>query len=167
MKRFVFLLQLVISLTVFVSAQTTVRVIPKPQLVQEEKGVFTITSATTLSLPDVLKKRAIQLNNYIAPALGYDLSTSSKPKGKTEIEFKIDKKLKQLGEEGYQLKITPLKICLSANCEKGIFWGIQTIRQLLPEHIHRTSTVHGIAWELPCLRIEDNPRFKWRGLMLD
>ncbi len=167
MRRLLLLVQFLISLTVFVSAQTTVRVIPKPQSVQEGKGVFTISSTTTLSVPDVLKKGAIQLKNYIVPAMGYDLAITSKPKGKNEIEFRIDKSLKQLGEEGYQLKITPVMICLSAYGEKGIFWGIQTIRQLLPEQVHRAAKVNGVAWELPCLSIEDNPRFKWRGLMLD
>ncbi|MEI6139200.1 MAG: beta-N-acetylhexosaminidase [Mariniphaga sp.] len=167
MKRIVLLLQILISLTVFVSAQTTVRVIPKPISILEEKGVFTISSATNLAAPEVLKKRALQLRNYIAPALGYDLTIISKPRGKNEIEFRVDKSLKNLGEEGYQLNVTPAKIILSAFSEKGIFWGIQTIRQLLPEQIHRSSMVNGVAWELPCLSIEDNPRFKWRGLMLD
>jgi hexosaminidase len=167
MNRFTLLVQLLFSLTIFVSAQTTVRVIPKPQKVLEGKGVFTISSNTTLCVPDGLKKQAIQLKNYLTPALGYDLAITSKPKGKNEIEFRLDKNLKQLGEEGYQIKVTSLNVCITAYNEKGIFWGMQTMRQLLPEQIHRAAIVKGVAWELPCLNIEDNPRFKWRGLMLD
>lgn len=59
-----------------------------------------------------------------------------------------------LGEEGYRLEIAPAGARLSAPAPAGLFYGVQTIRQLLPGPI-------------PCMRIEDRPRFPWRGLLLD
>lgn len=72
-----------------------------------------------------------------------------------------------MGEEGYKLNISPEKITLSAAQEAGILWGIQTIRQLLPEQIFRNATIKNVLWNMPCLKIEDKPRFPWRDLMVD
>ncbi len=150
-----------------VIGQNPILIIPKPRMAEQSRGVFTLNPKTSLFAPDGLLKKAKQLKGYFEPALGYDLSISSKRANKDLIEFKLDNTLKRLGEEGYQLKITPEKVSLTAFTEKGIFWGIQTIRQLLPNQINRSATVKGVAWEIPCVSIEDNPRFKWRGLMLD
>ena len=56
---------------------------------------------------------------------------------------------------------------ITAFNKQGLFWGIQTIRQLLPNEILRDAKVEGVEWELPCTNITDKPRFKWRGLMID
>ena len=61
-----------------------------------------------------------------------------------------------LGNEGYELHITPAAVTLAANSPAGIFYGQQTLRQLRADD----GTV-------PCARIWDKPRFGWRGLMLD
>ena len=61
-----------------------------------------------------------------------------------------------LGNEGYELHITPTAVSLAANAPAGIFYGQQTLRQLRAED-----------GTLPCCRIWDKPRFGWRGLMLD
>lgn len=75
--------------------------------------------------------------------------------------------LKNLGSEGYTLEIMPLKIKISAMNPAGVFYGIQTLRQLLPIEIESRKIVKNVEWEIPCLKIEDYPRFAWRGYMLD
>lgn len=166
--KVILLIILLCSKSVDLSAQPSVNIIPKPQFVEQNQGVFKITSSTTiLATNDGLVVKAKQLNNYLELALGFDLAISSKSLQKNVIEFRLDKKLEKLGAEGYKMEINPAKITLSALNEKGIFWGIQTIRQLLPAAILRDAPIQGIEWKLPCLKIEDNPRFKWRGLMLD
>jgi hexosaminidase len=65
-----------------------------------------------------------------------------------------------LGEEGYELSITPDSIQLRANCAAGLFYGVQTLRQLLPGG-------HSGSIRLPAVSIRDLPRFDWRGTMLD
>ena len=67
-----------------------------------------------------------------------------------------------LGEEGYQLVVTPMKILLQAPQPHGTFLGVQTIRQLLTPH-----PSNPLSWQLPCVRITDQPRYRWRGMLLD
>jgi hexosaminidase len=72
-----------------------------------------------------------------------------------------------LGEEGYELNVTSDSVRLVANRPAGLFRGIQTIRQLLPADIESDMGLDRVDWPIPALRIVDQPRFAWRGAMLD
>ena len=73
-----------------------------------------------------------------------------------------------LGAEGYRLSVTPQQVTISAPKPAGLFYGVQSLRQLLPPAIFReASVVQGVEWTIPCVEIEDAPRFAWRGMMLD
>ena len=169
MKTSHLILLILISLSShLLSGETsTIPVIPRPQLMELTSGTFQISPATTIIVSPDLMFRAKQFKGYVEPALGYDLVINSKSTSKNTIEFRLDKSLNQLGEEGYKLEVIPGKILLIAYTGKGIFWGIQTLRQVLPSQILRSAPVKGVSWEIPCLKLEDHPRFKWRGLMLD
>jgi hexosaminidase len=71
-----------------------------------------------------------------------------------------------LGDEGYELTITPEMTKLVANQPAGLFYGVQTIRQLLPPAIDSSTNQPG-AWAMGTGTITDTPRFAWRGAMLD
>ena len=64
------------------------------------------------------------------------------------------------GEEAYRLTVTPQRVVIAAADDRGLFWGVQTLRQLLPP-------VHGATLSIPAMRIDDAPRYAWRGVMLD
>ena len=72
-----------------------------------------------------------------------------------------------LGAEGYELTVTPTSATIRATEEAGLFYGAVTLAQLLPPEIFARSAASGVKWSLPCVEIEDQPRFKWRGMMLD
>jgi len=72
-----------------------------------------------------------------------------------------------LGEEGYELKVTSDSVSLVANRPAGLFRGIQTIRQLLPADIESEMGQERYDWSIPALTIADQPRFAYRGAMLD
>jgi len=72
-----------------------------------------------------------------------------------------------LGDEGYVLSVSPSNVVIRATTSTGAFYGVQTLLQLLPPPIFSTTKVSGIAWDIPAVMIQDQPRFKWRGLMLD
>ena len=75
-----------------------------------------------------------------------------------------------MGAEGYQLEATADGVLITATSGAGLFYGTQTLLQLLPPQVfspEQPETGVGIAWTVPAVHIEDQPRFVWRGLMLD
>jgi hexosaminidase len=72
-----------------------------------------------------------------------------------------------LGEEGYELTVARDSVRLLANRPAGLFRGIQTIRQLLPADIESEVGQERYDWSIPALSITDQPRFAYRGVMLD
>ncbi|MFJ5263528.1 beta-N-acetylhexosaminidase [Streptomyces sp. NPDC088387] len=73
----------------------------------------------------------------------------------------------ELGPEGYRLTVTPTGVDLVGGGQAGLFWGAQSLRQLLGPDAFRRAALPGRQWRLPLVGIEDAPRFRWRGLMLD
>lgn len=72
-----------------------------------------------------------------------------------------------LGTEGYQLTVTRRSVVIRALKQTGVFYGVQSLLQLLPPEIFAPQTITNVAWEVPGIQIEDRPRFRWRGFMLD
>ena len=70
-------------------------------------------------------------------------------------------------KEAYRLNVTPDRITITGDSPAGVFYGMQTLRQLLPAQIFATSVQNGVRVEIPCVEIVDQPRFAWRGFMLD
>jgi hexosaminidase len=71
-----------------------------------------------------------------------------------------------LGREGYGLDAGEEGVTLRARTPEGLFRGVQTLRQLLPARIESDAPQPG-PWTVPGVRIVDQPRFAWRGAMLD
>ena len=69
--------------------------------------------------------------------------------------------------EGYQLRIGPSRLRITAGGEAGAFYAAQTVRQLLPDEAWRAAPVPGPPWRLPCAEIDDAPALPWRGGHLD
>lgn len=72
-----------------------------------------------------------------------------------------------LGPEGYTLTVTTNSAVIRAPTQAGLFYGTRTLLQLLPPELFSTNLTTNVIWKSPCVQIEDWPRFKWRGLMLD
>jgi hexosaminidase len=144
-------------------------IIPRPATLNRLDGFFTLETSTRIiadaSSVATAEALAVRLRN----STGYPLTIGSA--GGTEA---IDGAIllttgnsAGLGPEAYQLSVAPKAILIRASDQAGLFYGAQTLLQLLPPQIFSTHAIQGISWQLPCVRIEDQPRFKWRGLMLD
>jgi hexosaminidase len=72
-----------------------------------------------------------------------------------------------LGTEGYSLVVNSNRVQISASSRAGLFYGVQTLLQLLPPDVFRPRRTTGKNWTIPCVEIKDSPRFKWRGMHLD
>jgi len=76
-----------------------------------------------------------------------------------------------LPREGYKLEVTPQSIHIWASHENGFFYGFQTLRQLMPHSAFRKNLKNSSSitksWTIPCVSIQDQPRFAWRGILID
>jgi hexosaminidase len=72
-----------------------------------------------------------------------------------------------LGDEGYELVVKKSGILITAKTSQGIFYGLQSVRQLLPPQIESSGRVEGLQLPVPLVQIRDRPSYAWRGLMLD
>lgn len=96
-------------------------------------------------------------------ATGYNNTLSN---GRAEIELSIDNKL-DLSAEGYKLNVSSKKITVVGRDAAGLFYGMQSLMQLFPAEISSFSSVSGVEWIVPAVNIVDEPRFSYRGVMLD
>ncbi len=144
-------------------------VIPLPVSLEFRDGAFAITESTGVVAEGPAATEAAKLIDALAPALGYRLKLvqgSSAVKG--SMQLKIEPPLQvRLGEEGYELGATAETLIIRAAAPAGLFYGIQTLRQLLPAAAFSQQKVEGIQWAVPCVHITDYPRFQWRGLLID
>lgn len=95
-------------------------------------------------------------------------AAEGRPGAENALHLRLDAALgAELGEEGYELSVMPEAVRLTGGGAPGLFWGAQTLRQLLGPAAHRRAPLPGTRWHLPVTRIKDAPRLRWRGLMLD
>lgn len=139
--------------------------IPIPQTVTYAETAFKISQGTTIGLESSsaeLLSIADYFNHKVNPALGYSLEV----KEQGDIQFSLINN-PDLGNEGYHLKVEKRQITIEANQPAGIFYGVQTLLQMLPKEIRSQQVQHDVEWAIAGADITDKPQFPWRGLMLD
>ncbi|HQW42734.1 MAG: family 20 glycosylhydrolase [Chitinophagaceae bacterium] len=174
MKK-VLLLAVLIALFIDSNAQRRatrrIALIPQPvSIVENNKaGNFILPSTINIIVPnnEEVKKIASLFAAQITPPTGYKttIKAGNSPLPKS-ILFLLTTD-KTIADEGYKLKVTSAGITLTARKPAGIFYGVQTLLQLLPSGITSTTELDYDEWDIPAVTIEDQPRFGWRGLMLD
>ncbi len=172
MKRLLVVLTFVGScLTALAQTTSTISILPIPVSVVPKTGTFAITSKTVIEL-STGNIGANRVANFLSQSLstpaGFKIPITNKITSGSAIRLVILTTAdKTLGDEGYKLSASSNGVTLSANKPAGLFYGVQTILQLLPKEIESKSQVKGIAWTIPAVEIKDYPRFGWRGLMFD
>jgi len=158
------------TLIALVSAvqDTSVAIIPRPVHLTRGTGAFLITPATAVVTDRATRQIGHRLADWLEPATGYRLPVTAASGAATRtIALRLDTTLSRLGDEGYRLTVTGTRITIRAPHPAGVFYGIETLRQLLPPDIFRAAPVSGVTWTVPVVEIEDQPRFAWRGAHLD
>ena len=148
--------------------QEPVSIIPQPVSIEYDDSYFQIGPETQIIAENEAATEAAKLIDALAPAMGFKLNIADASRRRADsISLRLDEDLSKLGDEGYTLRVTPRRISIRAKEPAGLFYGIQTLRQLLAEQIFSKTKVEGVEWKVPCVRITDYPRFRWRGLLVD
>src|SRR4051794_39786531 len=153
-------------------------IIPRPRRIETRPGVFTLGARTVIWTDAASAATGRQLARYLEPATGFTLSVrtgGAAPAGAGVVELRRDPSLaKSLGAEGYRLTVRAGRVVARGSDDTGLFYAVQTMRQLLPPSIFRDAPVRSpgaalssAAWTMPAVEIEDAPRFSWRGAHLD
>jgi hexosaminidase len=163
----------VITLLLFASASLAAAapaVIPQPMKMEERAGVFRLEKTTQIHVDKSSRDTGEYLATKLRPATGLPLRVKATKETQPVtgvILLTTNGANQSLGAEGYTLDVTPDAVVVRAPTQAGLFYGVQTLLQLLPPEIFATKPVKGADWSLPCVTIEDVPRFKWRGVLLD
>lgn len=164
LHQFIYCCLLLVSIQ-FCGFSQNIAIIPKPAQMTIHKGSFSLNPATKL-IP--ISREGKALAQYITydfgKTLGVKLQTARRA-ANNYIKLGVDKNLPTKAE-GYRLKITPRGMDIIGKDQAGLFYGIQTLKQLLPPEIFAHEKQQ-VRWRVPCLEIQDEPRFKWRGMHLD
>lgn len=145
-------------------------IVPRPVHITALAGAFELGSSTRILVSENARDIGAYLHDLLRAASGYPLAIteSSEENGAAgSILLTTAGAAASLGVQGYELTVLPGKVVLRAAHPSGLFHGIQTFRQLLPAEIESGVKGNRSAWMVPAVRIMDQPRFPWRGLMLD
>ena len=147
-------------------SQPGISIIPQPVRLVPGAGRFAITPATKIYVGpknEELRRIGQSLSDEIARATGVQPAVVAAAPGQKQagvIYLTLAPPPDSLGPEGYTLRVQPTRVVLAARQPQGLFWGTQTIRQLLPPQ--RTAGA-----SLPAVEVADQPRYSWRGMHLD
>lgn len=160
----------ILGLLMDISLMSQSAVIPLPQSIETLKGTFVFKKG----VPIYYNRHELAFEaNYLARKLYQSVAIETSAVIRTRAQPSIHLIIisEQDGlishPEGYELIISPEQVRITGKTSAGVFYGIQTLLQLLPCEVERSAHNDQMQWRLPCQRIVDYPRFAWRGLMLD
>lgn len=161
--------------TYFNPVSNSNEIIPKPLSFVKGKGSFTLTKDTQIYIQgrtndetEEINRIAEFLREKLKPATGFNfdiVKSSNVPVGSIYLTT-VDSDKTQ-GDEGYEFITTTQGIKIIAYKPEGISRGVQTLRQLLPPEIEKSTVITDVRWNIPASTINDKPEYDYRGLMID
>lgn len=143
-----------------------INIIPTPaSLIRQEGQLSLKTNATYFASTPQAKTVADFFVAKLKTVTGFKFN-ATKQAGNATIAIVINPKL-NIDKEGYKLEVTSKQVKIEAKTPHGAFYGMQTMMQLLPAEVEKGQLVKSVNWSMPCVKIEDAPRFGYRGVMLD
>ena len=147
-------------------------VIPQPNELHPVSGNFRFDNSTVFHVSSALDKTCSSMIDSLIRQIeitsGYrmkaEIVEDNEAMPQNGITFSLNK---NIAPEGYELTIDPNDVSVQASDRSGIFYAIQTLKQLMPTAIYGKQAVADAQWTLPCVEIKDAPRFGYRGVMID
>lgn len=153
----------------FGQSTPAIALIPEPVNITLGNGRFTLPKEIVIAADNTndLGHTISFLSERLSVPTGYTVSINSSaatPAVRLQLLKTPDA---QLGKEGYKLSIAANGAVITANAPAGLFYGVQSLMQLLPKEIEGKKLAAGVTWDMPYVEVTDYPRFGWRGLMFD
>ncbi|MCX8481297.1 MAG: beta-N-acetylhexosaminidase, partial [Sediminibacterium sp.] len=167
-KKNIFILCCLISYSLlaqqeFTGTLLTPQIIPEPVKIEVQHTYLPFYNQITLEFRKFSNENR-ELKEVIEKSVQKFQINNSSPKNSLNIQFILnDKMVNNIKKEGYHLAVQKSGIVVEANDQAGLFYGLQTLLQILP--IKQDNNVR--VTHIPYMDIIDYPRFAWRGLMLD
>lgn len=111
--------------------------------------------------------KSSKIEDFIAEFLDPVIKLKHKEKQNNILRLIIDTSLKSINDEGYFLTINTNEIQIEAKTKAGLFYGVQSLLQLLPNEVYAKKNTSLKGYVLRTMQIKDQPKYSWRGLMLD
>ncbi len=156
---------LVLSLLCGIMSAQSYNLIPRPVEVTPAQGTFRLTSTTPIVAGKESKQVAVYLQQKLNRSIGMPFKLGAIPAAGS-IELIVNSSL-DMPAEGYLLSVTDKGIKIQGKDADGLFYGVQTLLQLLPPPVYASQLQSGVQWAIPAVSIKDYPRFHYRGMMLD
>jgi hexosaminidase len=148
------------------------QIIPQPQELVTHSGYFELNEHSVLYFDQSNSKMTENADFFLSlvkKSTGFELTTSDLKLDKekeSRLIFVLSDTCSNIGLEGYYLLSTPEAVTIIASTERGVFYGIQSLRQLFTVEFESDEVVES-SWVIPALWIRDEPKFAWRGMLLD
>ena len=143
----------------------TVSIIPRPAQIIAKEGSLSLTPDMAIAYDAACTEQAEYLLQTVRRSTGFRWKEAGK-KSRAGIVLEIDS-LRVPAAEGYTLEVSGKRIAICGHDKSGVFYGIQTLLQLLPPEIYSASLQSDAKWSVPCISVADAPDHPWRGMMLD
>ena len=170
MKNMIFIVASILAVSCsnkyqeIVNSEDDYQIIPKPKELNIAKGRFLLNSKTKIICVKNLAQEAGYLSKILNTTLGVDLTIDSSANKNGNIKLELNHTI--ANREGYTLSVEYDAIIISGKTATGIFYGIQSLLQLLPIEIEN-GVNDVIEITIPAVEINDSPRYAYRGMHLD
>lgn len=150
-----------------------ISIIPKPTIINRSPGVFEINPTTRIRVDpfsDEIVKIAEYFSAVLSEVIGHEIQIEEFNKERVQpgsILLAVCDAKEPLGDESYKLIVTSDAVEVRASRPAGLFYGIQTLRQLFSSSTEEPGNGPHSTWKILCVEIEDIPRYRWRGMLLD
>ena len=162
MKR-ILSLCLMLSAAVALSAQTYCNLVPQPLKVTPEAGVFMMEKGLSVCASDDLKFERNYLKEHLENVFAFEVPVNGVPTYNGIILSLTE----GMESEAYRLEVGGECVLIEASDRAGIFYGIQTLLQMMPPAVYGGDSPELTRWVLDGVTVEDSPRYTYRGTMLD
>ena len=142
--------------------------IPYPEHVRQLPGSFTLRDSVRI-VADTSVVRLREIATLLADALrartGFTVTIGGIASAGGAIT--LESRGGAAEAEDYSLTVAPRGVHIAATSSRGVLWGVQTLRQLLPPAFDDPDGARPASWSIPAVEIRDRPRFAWRGSLFD